>query len=266
MTAFRLFDPFQTFTDLHGNLAVGGNLTFYAAGTTAPQSVYADPALSADNGNTVAIGVDGRPVNDIWGSGAYRARLYAADGTLISDVDNIQIPGGTGTTIPALVSGQFLTNDGAILSWEQIKQLPDPTGSANKILSNDGSNFIWVAKPADGKSAAVTVTPTKATIGDGSSTQDVFVVQSGTDTAAASSTHTTTKAVTFATPFKALMGVMVTPTSTNITSSGFNPIGALAGSSTSGFTAQFDINEASGSFSIVNPIGFQWVAFGTIAA
>jgi hypothetical protein len=272
MTAFRLFDPFQTFTDLHGNLAVGGNLTFYAAGTTTPQSVYADPALSADNGNVITIGVDGRPVDDIWGSGAYRARLYADDATLISDMDNIQIPGGTGTTIPALVSGQFLTNDGAVLSWEEILQLPDPSGSANKVLSTDGANFIWVSKPADGANgtaAAVVVTPTKTTIGDGSTTQDVFMVQSGSDTIAASGASFAQKTITFPTAFKACMIAVPTVTSTGDSILGPSTIGAVNTSAT-GFTAYASVSAHGGGTNndqkIINPVTFNWVAFGTIAA
>jgi hypothetical protein len=263
MPSFRVLDQSPVYFDLQGRLAAGGSLKFYAAGTTTPADVYGDQALTVNNGSTIAIGSDGRAVDDLWGSIAYRVRLYAADGTLVSDDDNVQIPGGTGTSIPTLSAGKFLTNDGAVLAWDSILQPPDPTGQSGKVLSSDGTNVVWIDKPSNGASADVTVTSTSAAIGSGSG--EKFFVQSGTATADASGTHTTTKAVAYGTPFKSLMAVVVMPASTNVTAAGFNGIGALAASSTSGFTVQFDINEASGSYGFVNPVGFQWVAFGTVA-
>jgi hypothetical protein len=198
-------------------------------------------------------------VVDIWGNTNYRARLYDAVGVQVGpDRDNLQIPGGTGLAIPSLVDGEFLTNDGSVLEWGAVAQVPDPTGSSGKILGNDGVNFIWQAPPTV-PDLPIVNTSSSVKIG-------TMLIQTGTGTAAASGTHTTTAAITFGTAYTSLMGVFVTPGSTNITSSGFNPIPALAASSNTGFTAQFDINEASGSLSIVNSVGFDWVAFGTVSA
>ena len=52
MSGFRPLDPFQVYTDLTGKLAVGGNLHFYAAGTTTDADVYGDEALTVNNGPT----------------------------------------------------------------------------------------------------------------------------------------------------------------------------------------------------------------------
>lgn len=256
MPTFRILDQFPVYLNLSGQLADGGSLKFYDSGTTTPRDVYGDPAKTVNNGSSVTIGSDGRPVVDIWGDGSYRVRLYDADDTLISEADDVEIQGGGGTAIPALETGKVLSNDGATLQWTDVREVPDPTGSSGKVLGNDGINPIWQSLPAPPNPPIVN-TGTSVKIG-------TMLIQTGTDSAPASSAHTTTKAVTFATAFTTLLGVFITPTSTNITSVGFNAIAALAASGTTGFTAQFDINESSGSLNIINPVSFQWVAFGTV--
>lgn len=269
---FRILDQRPVYLDLAGNLADGGTLKFYAAGTTTPQDVYADQAKTVNNGSTVAIGSDGRSTVDIWGEGAYRVRLYDADGTLIAEADNVQLAGGSDASIPALESGKFLTNDGAVLAWSSIQQLPDPTGSANKILSTDGVNFIFVDKPSNGTpgdSAAITVAPTKTTIGDGSPTHDIFMVQSGSDTITASGASHAQKTITFPTAFKVCMIAIPTVTSTGDSILGPSTIGPINTSAT-GFTAYASVSAHGGGTNndqkIVNNVTFNWVAFGTIAA
>src|SRR5690348_16916307 len=156
MSAFRPFDPFQVYTDLTGALASGGNLHFYTAGTTTDADVFGDNALSVNNGATITIGSDGRAVDDIWcdGSKSYRCRVYASDGTLIADRDNLSMPGSSSTSIPTLVANQFLTNANGVLLWAAIRQMLDPAGAANKVLGSDGTNAIWVDKPANGSNGA----------------------------------------------------------------------------------------------------------------
>jgi hypothetical protein len=273
MPTFRILDQRPVFFDLAGNLASGGSLKFYSTGTTTPKDVYADPDKSVNNGSTVALGTDGRSSVDIWGDGSYRVRLYDADGTLVSEADDVEIPGGTGTTIPALVSGQFLTNDGAVMSWAEVQQLPDPTGSADKILSTDGSNFIWIAKPADGSAgtnAAVKVDAKNVTIGDGSGTQDKFVIQSGSGTISASGSTTAQKDITFGSSFKTIMAVAVTVTNNGVTSVQFTPSLAVLNKSLTGFTAYAQVSAHQGGSNhdanIISDITFDWIAFGAIAA
>ena len=273
MPTFRILDQRPVYFDLAGNLANGGSLKFYETGTTTPKDVYATPDKSVNNGSTVAIGADGRSMVDIWGYGSYRVRLYNADGTLIDEADNVGIPGGTGTTIPALVSGYFLTNDGAVLSWAQIRQLPDPTGSADKVLSTDGENFIWVAKPSDGSAgtnAAVKVDAKNVTIGDGSGTQDKFVIQSGSGTITAGGSTTAQKDVTFPTAFKSLMAVVAVVTNNGVTSVQFTPSMAVLNKSLTGFTAYAQVSAYQGGSNhdanIINDVTFDWIAFGAIAA
>src|SRR5699024_10760413 len=119
MSSFRVIDPFAYFDEA---LAIGGSAELYEAGTTTPADVFADPDLTVNNGSTVSVGTDGRLTKETWGDAtkSYRVRIYKQDGTLIRDRDNIGVSGAGGLTIPSLVPGQFLTNNGTALDWEAI--------------------------------------------------------------------------------------------------------------------------------------------------
>lgn len=260
MTAFRPLDPFQVYTDLNGNIAAGGNLHFYQAGTTTDADVYGDEALTVNNGPTIAIGSDGRAVDDIWSDGtkSYRCRVYGADGTLIRDRDNIGVPGSGGLVIPSLVANQFLTNDGAVLLWSLIRQLPDPTGQANKLVSTDGTDFTWVAQPS-----APVVTPGS----NGNIVVGGVRIQWGNGTLPASGTQTANVGVTFATEFSGLpYAISLTQTAgpgAFSSGGGMLMLGATT-QSASGFTCSADGNTGFdvGTPTITRTTAFQWVAFG----
>lgn len=247
--AFRPFDPFQVFFDLDGNLASGGSLNFYNAGTTTPANVYGDQALSVNNGSSIAIGTDGRPMHDIWGNQSYRSRLYASDGTLVSDRDNISIPGGS-TTIPTLISGDFLTNDGSVLEWLSLLQIPDPTGNANKILSTDGSVLNWIAQSAISNSGqTITLGP--------------VIIQTGSGTVPASNATTATKSFTFPTPFSTLWHVEASMnTGSDLTALGYLPNFSVNGRSVNGATVNLDTNGAGSGSVITSTTDFTYFAIG----
>src|SRR5690348_9531177 len=97
MAAFRILDQSPVYFLLDGvTPAAGGRIEFYEAGTTTAKDVYGDQDLTVNNGSSITLGSDGRAVDDIWGDGSYRVRVYASDDTLISDDDNVEIPGGAG--------------------------------------------------------------------------------------------------------------------------------------------------------------------------
>lgn len=268
-TAFRPLDPFQVYTDLAGNLASGGNLHFYTAGTTTDADVYGDEGLSVNNGPTIDIGTDGRAVDDIWADGArsYRCRVYAADGTLIRDRDNIGLPGSGSLTVPPLTANEFLTNDGSVMLWSAVRQALDPSGAANKIIGSDGTNLVWVDKPTNGTSgtnANVTVSSSGGLkIGSGSG--DLGYIQWGSNSAPASGAGTTTANTNFPTPFKSLAVVLVMPT-VNPSNAGSLAVPAVTNRALTGFGTSFSLDDASGNTMIINPVTFDWVAFGTVAS
>lgn len=274
MTAFLMYDPRPVYLTLTGEVAAGGSLQFFAAGTTTPQDVYGDSGLTVNNGSTLTLGSDGRTSVEVWGDASlsYRVRLYDSNGALVFDQDDVAgASGGGSTTIPTLGTGQFLTNDGSQLLWADILQLPDPTGQAGKVLSTDGTNFTWVAKPADGTAgtagtnAAVTVTPSSVKWSNG--TGDLAYIQTGSGSAPASGAHTTSTSITFPVAFKTAPKVFIEVSSSTFASSGYLVAHSVTGVTTTGFNVAFDTNSSDGSNgNIVSAAPFDWIAFGTIAA
>lgn len=261
MAAFRILSQSPVYFLLDGKTpAAGGRIEFYEAGTTTAKDVYGDQELSVNNGSSITLGSDGRAEDDIWGDGSYRVRVYAADDTLISDDDNVEIPGGTGTAIPALSAGKVLSNDGAVLQWLALQEVPDPTGQGGKIIGSDSTGYIWQDPPADPE---VPITVGAASLQAGNTNSKAYYIQSGTDTAPASGTYTTTKAITFAKTFATVLHVSITPF--GVQSGG--PIVAYPTSAptTGGFTAGFDVAEGTNAQATINSsISFSWVAHGLI--
>lgn len=265
MTAFRLFSRLNTFYGMIGQLLAGGKLKFYNAGTTTPRNVYGDPGLTINNGTTVQLDSSGRPNVDVWGQGAYFVEVFDSLNVKQGEADNVQIPGDGGATIPALESGKYLTNNGAVLLWSEIRELPDPTGQANKTLGTDGTLVFWEPKPT-APPAAVVPNVDSVRIRTGGDTD--WLIQKGTGTAPASGLNQTTLAVTFPTPFKT--GTMPSVSLTG--APGKQPGGPVvaylsAPPTATGFTAEFDVAEGNtGAQNIVNPVVFQWIAQGQVPA
>lgn len=257
MAAFRILDPSPVYFLLDGvTPAVGGRLEFYEAGTTTPKDVFGDEGLTVNNGSTIDVGTDGRAVDDIWGDGSYRVRLYASDNTEVFDRDNVEIPGGTGTAIPALESGKFLSNDGSVLEWTDILQPLDPSGQSGKILGSDGTNLVWKDLPTSSQ----TVSSTKIILG-------AATLQWGSGTFPASGDNTASVSVTFGTAFSGLPYhvEVCCAAGSGVTSGGGMLIAAASSRSASGFTAVADTNAgfaAGGSYPITNTVNFTWFAIG----
>lgn len=266
MSAFRLFSRINTFYGLTGQLLAGGLLRFYDAGTTSPRPVYGDPGLTINNGVSVQLDSSGRPDVDVWGDGAYFVEVFDSLGVKQGEADNVQVPGDGGQSIPALEAGKFLTNNGAVLLWAGIREVPDPTGQSGKQLGTDGEAIFWESKP-------VIPEPPEPdwTVGGTSLQLGKFLIQTGTDTAPASSARTTSKNITFPTPYAKLLGISCTPMVNSVGSYGIGAThsvtGATIGSAANGFTASFNSADDGGGsgFEIANAIPFTWIAMGLVA-
>lgn len=275
MASFRIINNFPVYMDLAGNPASGGYLKFYETNTTTPKSVFADPELTIDNGSSVSIGSDGRTVVETWGSGAYRVRLYDADNTLIAEADDVEIAGGDATTIPTLVDGYFLTNNGSLLLWAQVRQMPDPTGQDGKVPVADGSGYSLqsLPEPPEPVDPEIVVDGTERTFQAGvSSSATKFWLASGNDSAPATNQLTSTKALTFDPGFDALWCVLISPTTSGVTSNSppaipsWSVTGYTPGSASSGVTVTFyapPVQTISPEDNIVNTVPFSWLAIGT---
>jgi hypothetical protein len=249
----------DTFWGLTGQLLAGGYLNFYSAGTTNPKHVYADNTLAdgTDNGTTVALDASGRPSVDIWGSGSYFVELYDADDVKQGEADNVEIPGGAAQTIPIPDPGEFLTGDGTNILVAEIRQVPDPTGHADEVLSSDGATLTWIAKPADGA--------------DGTSDLDAVgltdkTIRSGSATGTSSGGRTQDVAVTYSTPLGAaadFIGIEIT--SAALSTGGTMPSWSFVATSTTGFTVRFtmgEIDDTRSDFNFNAGVAFNYWAIG----
>ena len=266
MASFRVVDPFQSYRDSNGNPAEGGYFLFYDAGTTDPKAVYADPDLVTSNGSQIDLDAEGRIVAEAWGDGSYRVRLYQSDGTLIAEADNVEAPGGSAAQIPALVDGQWLTNNGAVLQWAPILQLPDPTGQDGKMVVADGAGYILTEVPEPEPPAEPDIVVDTASFQAGiASDPTKYYVQTGTGSAPASGNRNTQVSVTFPEAFGALWHVSVTQTHNGVTSNGFIPAQSNTAQSETGFTVRFttDENSTANDWNIIDDVPFTWMAVGT---
>lgn len=269
MPAFRILNQFPVFHDRAGRLADGGRLEFFATDTTTPKAVFGDPGLTVNNGSTVVIGSDGRSQVDVWGDGAYYVRLIDADGTLIADANHVQVGDGSAATIPPLQSGLFLTNNGSLLVWQEVREVPDPTGQGGKILGTDGEVLLWQPPPEDQEipKPDIEVTAAKFRASGGGSLSVLHQV--GSASAPASGTKATTTSVTFPEAFKEAPRVFITNTTGYPTVSGdVLPAVAVTSRSTTGFTVTFSTQTSNKyeATDIVTPIAFDWLAVGTVAS
>lgn len=266
MASFRLVDQLRTFYGQSGELLAGGYLSFFEAGTTTPANVYGDKELSVNNGSTVDLDASGRPDVDIWADtdDAFKMRLYDEDDVLQGEVDDLEVPGGAGQTIPVPDSGEFLTGDGTNFAVATIREVPDPTGNADKFLSTDGTDLEWVTGPADGADADnVGATETESHIGD------VYTVR-GSATGTSIGGRTQTVAVTFATAFTSTpTKVAITVTSSSLSSAGNMPSWSVISKSTTGFTVKFtmgELDDSQSKYSFNAGIAFDYEATGVRTA
>ncbi len=257
MAAFRILDPFPAYQNSLGDSAAGGSLKFYETGTTTPKNVYGDKALTVNNGSTVALDASGRTNVDVWGDGAYRVRLYDSLDVLIDEADNVELPGGAATALPALVADEFLTSDGSVLSWAAISQLPDMTGAAGKILGTDGTLAIWQAIAA--APPVITTTGNSFRIG-------TVLFQFGNDNFPAATVppyHATSKVVTFPIAFDSVLGVHGMVNKIGITSSGHSGIiSDIHTTTTATFNIDINATETDSSRYITATTPFSWMAVG----
>lgn len=263
--SYRFLNPAPIFFNIPGTApAAGGSLTFYEIGTTDLKDTWSDEDLTTPNSNPVLLDASGRANTNIWLDGDYTAVLRDGDGVVVWTRD-VTSGFAAGTTIPALVADYFLSNDGTNLSWQPIFQLPDPTGSDGYMLTTDGANFLWTPVPEipEVPDPEIVVTNTSFRAGVSDDTNKKFM-DSGSSTAPASGTVTSSRAVTFPTPFTIAPKVLIQTTQTQ--QSGGPMVWELNGApTTTGFTVIFtcaagDVPNAK----IIAPINFDWFAFGNL--
>lgn len=263
MASYRPLGQFNQYFLNDGTVNAGGSITFYETDLTTLKDTYSDPLLSTVNSNPVLLDSAGRLSTDVWGSGNYGAVIKNSSGTVIETRNNIQSGAGTGQSIPSLATGQFLTNDGSNLLWQDILQVPDPTDFSNYVLYSDGTIAYWGSLALPTPDIVVSTDDKSFQAGTSDNTSK-FLLLMGTDTAPASGTYTTTKAITFPTTFATCIHASAQPQTNS------NPGGPMvsypsAAPTPSGVTFVFDVAEGNPSQSnIVNNVPFSWFAIGFI--
>jgi hypothetical protein len=253
----------QYFLD-NGNVNAGGFIHTYETDLTTDKLTYSDPGLTVENPILIPLDASGRPSVDVWGDGAYGMEILDSGSVVYLTANNIQPDTGSTQTIPALETGEFLTNDGSNLLWQVISQVPDPSGFADYILSTDGANFLWIPAP-EVEQPNIEVTTNSVRLVSGG--DDDWLIQKGSAVALASGTNQTTLPVTFLVPFKSgtVPNVQILP------APGTQPFGPVVPympvPTATGFTASFDVAEGSTSgANITNDVNFQWIAQGVADA
>jgi hypothetical protein len=276
MPSFRLVDKTRTFFGQQAQLLAGGYLKFYEAGTTTPQDVYGNKALTTNNGSTIDLDSAGHPSVDIWAdtADAYFMEIYDASDVKQGELDNMEVPGGAGQTIPVPNTDEYLSGDGTNIIAVSLsgKLLPDMAGNANKILGTDGSVASWIAKPADGAAGTSDIV-----IGTGSlklSNGSSHVLQQwSTDSVAGGGGLSVSDTVTFATAYSSAPVVDVVATGGNASSAGNVEVDwRLSSVTTTGFTVTFSSRtggssaDLSGNSTLTGTVNYAWKAIGPTAS
>lgn len=258
----RFYDPNPTYFDLLSNQPVaGGFLAFYLQGTTTPKLTWSDQALTIPNTNPVPLDSSGRANVNIWLSGAYTVVLRDSLGAVIWTRDVSDGAAG-GLTIPTpLPSGQFLTNDGSILSWASILQPPDPTGSDGYYLTANGGAYVLAAPP--------TIPTPNYSFGDNFTKIGTNLDQWGTGSIPASAAQIATGNITFPVPYLTVPNLQVTINKgSGVVSAGYIGDIGVSAVSTTGATIAWDlgIDDTRSQYNLTSPIPIMWRAVGKVAA
>ena len=274
MSLYRFADPNPVLWNLLAlGSAANGNLYFYERGTTTAKQTTADEDGETPNPNPVPLDSDGRANVEVWLDGEYTVELQEEDGTVVWNRDVVPFI-APGLAIPALGdAGYFLTHDGVNLLWQQLRQLPDPTGLGGYYVraNADANGFEMVAPPEAPEApegADIVVAADSTIVGDGTSRKRFLT---GTATGAVAGTRTQELTVNFpADSFSGTPRVFAQLANAGNLASGLNqPSLKVSARSTSSFTvlavmgetdddrSEFDFNAA---------VTIEFLAIGPCAA
>lgn len=270
MPSFRILNQAPVYLLPSGDVNAGGKLFFYETNLTTPKSTWSDPDMTTLNANPVEMDAAGRTTTDVWGDGEYGVVMTDADEATVWTRNNVKASNAADVAIPALEDGKFLTNDGSVLLWGAVLQVPDPAGHEGDVLYSDGSIPYWAALPEmpDPEDPDIVVSALRFQAGN-SGDNTKFVMLSGVGTAPNTGTKDSSVAVAFGEQFDALHNVFVTITQTDLTPAGCGAVIAVTGwtqgSAATGCTVNFNIpdDDTNANFKFSTTIPFAWTAIGT---
>lgn len=263
MATFRILDQAPQYLLPDGSLNDGGKLWFYETDLSTLKNTWADPDKTTLNANPVTLDASGRSLTDIWGDGEYGVVLKTAAGVTLWTRNNVEIAGGDAAAIPALQNGMFLTNDGSILLWADIIQVPDPSGLANHYLVSDGSGIpLWqqIPEPPEPPAPEYEITTTYLKVG-------TLMILWGSGTApAAPSAKSSSVNITFTTPFTSTpySAVAQITNAGGSTPSGAICTHAITNLNTTGMTVTVNMpdDDTNSSWKLANSTPFSFLVIG----
>lgn len=268
--SYRFAAPSQVFQNLAGTAPIpGGGWSFYEpGGTTTPKLTYAEEDLTTPNSQPVLLDSSSRLDVPVWCDGPYFAELKDAGGVVVW---NGEITSGIPETaaLTPLGLNQIWLGDGAGNAIPtDFLPLPDPTGSDDYMVVVSGDGYILQPQPEPPEIPEPEVVVTTSSVRIGTSDDETkYLIQTGSGTASASGTKSTTASITFATPYAVTPIVLPNTTSGYVTQAGtVQPSISVTSTSTTGATFQFvtQTGEGNSDNDIVTPVAFSWVAFGTV--
>lgn len=263
MPSFLLYDKCRVWFDDTGNVLADGYLKFYVAGSTTPQDVYGNRALSTNNGDTIALDAAGKLEHECWADAtdAYFIEVYNASDVKVGEISYREVDGGVGQTIPVPNDDEVLGGDGVNFIVRSFREVPDPTGNANKILGTDGDLVLWVARPSDGANGESDIENDD----NGFSVGGIRVTY-GSGTGVNAGGRTQTANVVFPVEFGAAPDiVLVTVTNSVLSSAGNMPTYAVTSKSTTGCTIKFtmgELDDTRSQYDFTSAVQFNYVAYG----
>lgn len=211
MSTFRILNVAPQYLLPDGRVNAGGSLTFYETDLSTLRQTWSDPDQTVPNPNPVTLDAAGRTATDVWGSGEYGVVMRDAAGVAIWTRNNVRAAGQATQEIPALVAGQFLTNDGSNLQWGPIREVPDPQGSDGYLLSNDGVNTQWIPPPEPPAASDIAVTASRMVLADAEGNK-WQIIRGTVATASGVGTLQASGSVTYDTPFKETVWPVISAT------------------------------------------------------
>lgn len=271
MSSFRILNQAPQYLLASGRVNAGGKLYFYETDLTTPKDTWSEESLSTLNSNPVTMDAAGRTTTDVWGDGEYGVVMTDADDVTIWTRNNVKASNAAEVAIPPLQDGEFLTNNGSLLQWQPIIQVPDPDGHSGDILYSDGTLAYWAPPPEIPEPEEPEIQVGTLTLRLGTSADETkHYTQYGTATAPASGTKGTSITVNFPTAFAQVWFITITvmvpqatPSGAMVDSAAINWTQGAAGTS---FTAVFNVSDddTNPAWLISEDIAFAWKAEGTI--
>lgn len=108
--ASNFIDFTSQHSDSNGNPLSSGVLEFYESGTSNPKEIYYDIAMTSSAGTSVSLGIDGRPISQLFlGQGRYSIIVKDSVGNVIDTLRDIEGQASLNTSLVTIQAVSYVT-------------------------------------------------------------------------------------------------------------------------------------------------------------